>query len=135
MRSGDKITAITAEASCGDRRRRVTRPTSAAHLNRPGTWIDFGPVATDGAVKINREKGRLVLFPYPRGKRFRVAIDLKALAPYFDPSRVKVRALAAGDARDLGPAEFRWENGRLIITMGRPGVGRYVVGEDINLPP
>ena len=42
----------------------------AAHLNRPGTWIDFGPVATDGAVKINRAKDRLVLFPYPATSRF-----------------------------------------------------------------
>jgi hypothetical protein len=98
-----------------------------AHLNRPGTWIKFGSVATDGAVKIDRSKDRLVLFPYPRGKQFRVSLELKTLAPTADRSQVQVRALAEGDGRDLGPAEFRWEQGRLVIPMGRSGAGRYVV--------
>ena len=34
-----------------------------------------------------------------------MSLDLKALAPAADPRKVKVRALAAGDARDLGPAD------------------------------
>jgi hypothetical protein len=97
------------------------------HLNRPGTWIDFGPLATDGAVKINRAKDRLVLFPYPRDKAFRVSLDLKTLAPTADPSQVKVRAIVAGDGRDLGPAIFRWDNGRLVITMGLSNADRYAV--------
>ncbi|MGO9114687.1 MAG: DUF5696 domain-containing protein [Thermoguttaceae bacterium] len=105
----------------------LDEPDFSAHLNRPGTWIDFGPVATDGAVKINRQKDSLVLFPYPRGKQFRVSLDLKALAPAADPSRVKVRAVAAGDGRDLGPAEFRCEKERLIISTGPASAGRYVV--------
>jgi hypothetical protein len=98
-----------------------------AHMNRPGTWIDFGPVATDGAVKINRANDRLMLFPYPRNRPFRVSLDLKTLAPAADPARVAVRALAAGDSRGLGPAEFRWEKGRLVISVGMAGAGRYVV--------
>jgi hypothetical protein len=96
-------------------------------MNRPGTWIDFGPVATDGAVKINRANDRLMLFPYPRNRPFRVSPDLKTLAPAADPARVAVRALAAGDSRGLGPAEFRWEKGRLVISVGMAGAGRYVV--------
>ncbi len=99
----------------------------SAHLNPPGTSIDFGPVTTDGAVKINREKRRLVLFPYPRDKKFRASLDLKTLAPAADPKRVKVRALAAGDARDLGPVSFAWEAGRLVITLGQAGAGRFTV--------
>jgi hypothetical protein len=128
QRTGGKITAIAAEQPA-----RQAKPKSddqadfSAHLNRPGTWIDFGPVATDGSVKINRANGRLILFPYPRNKQFRVSLDLKTLAPSADPSQVKVRALAAGDGRDLGRAEFHWEQSRLVIPMGRAGAGRYAV--------
>ena len=102
----------------------------AAHATRAGArpdTIDFGPVATDGAVKINREPGQLVLFPYPRDKRFRVSLEMKTLAPAADPAKVKVRMLAAGDCHDLGPAEFHAENGRLAISLGQPGAGRFVV--------
>jgi hypothetical protein len=128
VRSGDKIASITAEpVEPSEPKRPEGEADFAAHMNRPGTWIDFGPLATDGAVKINREPRRLVLFPYPREKRFRASLDLKTLAPAADPARVKVRALAAGDSRDLGPAEFRWESGRLIITFGHAGAGRFVV--------
>ena len=68
-----------------------------------------------------------MLFPYPRDKPFRVSLDLKTLAPRADLSWVKVRVLAAGDGRDIGPAAFRWEQGRLVITTGLAGAGRYVV--------
>jgi hypothetical protein len=98
-----------------------------AHLNPSGTWIDFGSVATDGAVKINRQEDRLVLFPYPRDKNFRVSLDLKTLAPSADPARVQVRALAAGTCEDLGPADFQCENGRLTLSLGAPGAGRYLI--------
>ena len=98
-----------------------------AHTNPAGTWIDFGAIATDGAVKINRETDRLVLFPYPREKAFRVSLDLKALAPTANLSRVQIRALAAGDQRDLGPVDFKTENGRLALTLGTPQAGRYVL--------
>ena len=91
------------------------------------TWIDFGPVATDGSVKINRGPNQLVLFPYPRDKAFRVELDLKALAPAANLSTVKVRALSAGTRQDLGPAEFRIKAGRLVLTVGKPGAGRYVI--------
>ena len=55
QRTGGQITAITAEQPAGKRKPKSDDQADfAAHLNRPGTWIDFGPVATDGAVKINR---------------------------------------------------------------------------------
>ena len=98
-----------------------------AHTNPSGTWIDFGALATDGAVKINREADRLVLFPYPREKSFRVSFDLKALAPQAEPARVQVHALAAGTQEDLGPVEARLEGTRVMLNLGRPGVGRYAV--------
>ena len=98
-----------------------------AHLNPPGTWIDFGKVATDGSAKIQREPERLIVFPYPRDKRFRVSLDLQALAPAADPQHVQVLALAAGTQQPLGTAEFTWENDRLVLTAGTPHVGRYLV--------
>jgi hypothetical protein len=89
--------------------------------------MDFGKVATDGSVKIVREKDRLTIFPYPREKRFRASLDLKALAPGAEPDRVQVRALAALTQADLGPAEFKVQDGRLVLTFGSAGAGRYVV--------
>jgi hypothetical protein len=125
QRTGVKITAIAAHQPL--KRKSDDHADFTAHVNRPGTWIDFGPVATDGAVKINREKDRLVLFPYPRNRPFRVSLDLKTLAPAADPAHIAVRALAASESRDLAPAEFRWEKGRLVISAGMAGAGRYVV--------
>jgi hypothetical protein len=98
-----------------------------AHTNPPGTWLDFGKVATDGSLKINRETDRLVIFPYPRDKSFRASLDLKALAPAAKRTKIQVRALAAETRRDLGPVDFKLEGGRLLLTFPTPGAGRYVV--------
>jgi hypothetical protein len=99
----------------------------AAHTNPTGTMIDFGLVTTDGALKINRERERLVIFPYPRGKSFRASLDLKGLTPAADPATARVRALAAGTLRDLGPVAAAVENSRLVLTLGTPDAGRYEV--------
>lgn len=97
-----------------------------AHTNPVGTWIDFGKVATDGAVKINRLPDRLVVFPYPRERGFRVELNLAALLPGVR-SRCEVRALAAGTQRDLGLVTSAFEDGRLRFSVGMRGAGRYVV--------
>ena len=97
------------------------------HTNPAGTWIDFGAVATDGAVKVNVETNRLVAFPYPRNKDFRASLDLKALAAAADPARIRVRALAAGTQADLGPVNAQVENGRLMLRLNTAGAGRYVI--------
>ena len=99
-----------------------------ARLNPPGTWIDFGKVATDGSVMIRREADRLVLYPYPAGRPFRVSLDVKSLAPAVDLAHLQVRALAAGTGRDLGPVAAEQQNGRLLLTVGMPGAGRYAIG-------
>ena len=99
----------------------------SVRLNPAGTWIDFGPLATDGSVKVHREADRLVVFPYPREKEFRVSLDLKALAPSSDPARVQVHALAAGTQEDLGPAPFQRDGVRLTLPVGARGVGRYAI--------
>jgi len=127
-REGEKAVAVTlgdisAAVAAGEKR----QVDFSAHLNPAGTWVDFGKAATDGSVKINREKGRLVLFPYPRNKAFRVSLDLKALAPGAAPARVQVHALAALTGFDQGTVESRVEGTRLTFTAGKPGAGRYVV--------
>jgi hypothetical protein len=98
-----------------------------AHTNPPGTWIDFGKVATDGSLKINRESDRLVIFPYPRDITFRASLELQALAPAAKRTKIQVRALAAETQRDLGSVDFRLEGGRLQLLFAKLGAGRYVV--------
>ncbi len=105
----------------------------SAHRNPPGTWIDFGVLATDGSVKINRHSDRLELFPYPRDHRFTVELDLKRIVPVltYDQLQVRqlqVRQLAVGDQRDLGAARYTIQADRLRLECGQPGVGRYVIG-------
>jgi hypothetical protein len=127
-RENGRITGITAAKP--DVRQLAATPAEAdftAHLNPPGTWVDFGKVATDGAVKINRDADRLVIFPYPRDCQFKLSLDVKALAPKADGRRIKLTALAAGDQRNLGEVPFQMEKGRLVFQAGMAGAGRYAV--------
>jgi hypothetical protein len=119
--SAEKITAATQPPA--DPR----QADFAAHTNPAGTWIDFGSVATDGALKINREPNRLVIFPYPRDHGFKASLDLKALVSGSEPARARVRALAAGTQADLGLVEAALQQGRLVFNLATPGAGRYVV--------
>jgi hypothetical protein len=98
-------------------------------LNPPGTWVDFGSIATDGAVKVNRGADRLTLFPYPRNRAFAVALDLRRLLPgvTIDPAKIRVEAGAAGSAAPMGAAPFEMVDGRVKLAVGRPGAGRYVL--------
>ncbi len=105
----------------------VKKADFTAHTNPLGTWMDFGKLATDGAVKINREKDRLVIFPYPREQKFRLQLNIPELAPGADPSRIKVRALAAETQQDLGPVKVKLTGLRLILNLATPEAGRYVV--------
>lgn len=98
-----------------------------AHLNPAGTWIDFGPLATDGALKIERAPDGLTILPYPRDRAFRAVLDLGQLAPAARADRIAVRILSAGDQRDLGAADFQLDGGRLELRFGQPGAGRYRV--------
>jgi hypothetical protein len=123
-----KITNITADKITTDNQPKADAQIDlTAHLNPPGTWIDFGKVATDGSAKIQRKPGRLIIFPYPRDKRFRVNLDLQTLASSADPKHLQVLTLMAGTQQPLGAADFVCENGHLMLTVGTPGAGRYVV--------
>jgi hypothetical protein len=130
-KNGAEITGVTAEPATAGllAHSPVAEADFAARHNPPGTWIDFGPVATDGSVKISRQKDSLVLFPYPRENRFRLSLNLAALAagPTTDLSRLQVRAQAAATQEDLGPEPFQVQAGKLILEVGRPKAGRFLV--------
>ena len=81
--TAEKVTADSVPAVTADRKG-VKKADFAAHTNPRGTLVDFGKVTTDGSVKINREKDSLVIFPYPREKKFRVSLDLKSLRIFFN---------------------------------------------------
>ncbi len=127
-REAGKIVGVTATKPTAALLPRVASDADfSAHLNAAGTWVDFGLVATDGSVKINRQTDRLVVFPYPRDRVFRAVLDLRQLAPGVQADRIHVRMLALGDQRDLGAANFSLDGGRLQLDFGQPNVGRYLV--------
>ncbi len=127
-RDSSKIVKITAEKPAPDDPSATGAQIDfAARLNAPGTWIDFGKLATDGSAKIQREPDRLVVLPYPRDRPVRVSLDLRALAPAADRQRIRVTALSAGAQESLGAAEFAWQDGRLVLRTATPGAGRYAI--------
>ena len=117
------MTDCTAEA----KRSTVTQANFKSHLNPVGTWVDFGKVATDGSVKIQKGKDTLTVFPYPRDVPFHLRLNIKALAPNATADRIEVRALAAGTQKDMGKINHELKEGYLTLTLGLKGAGRYVI--------
>ncbi|MFO7976709.1 MAG: hypothetical protein R6V12_19005, partial [Candidatus Hydrogenedentota bacterium] len=99
----------------------------AAHMNPKDTWLDFGPVATDGSVKINLQPKRLAVFPYPREKEFRVEINLAAFAAKSGARNVRVEAIAAGSRENMGPVPHERDGDTLKFKVRIPDAGRYIV--------
>lgn len=97
-----------------------------ARLNPPGTMIEFGKLATDGSVKVNRGTA-LDLYPYPPARPVRVSLDLKQIGLNAEATSARVRALEARTGRDLGPVSVQIQEGRLVLTMDKAGAGRYRV--------
>jgi hypothetical protein len=98
-----------------------------AHMNPEGTWVDFGPIATERSVKVNKGDRELILFPYPREKAFTVALDLARMMPGAPDTAegVRVTALANQTQDEMGSVPYDVRNGRIVFTVGRRGVGRY----------
>jgi hypothetical protein len=129
-RDGGKVTGVRLGAlEEVAQRLNAGRADFSVRLNPPGTWVDFGLVATDGSVKINRGPDRLTLFPYPRERQFAVALDLGRLLPgtAIEAGRTRVEACAAGTGAPLGAVPAEFAEGRLRIALGKAGAGRYVV--------
>lgn len=129
-REGGKVTKVAlADYQEAAKTYRQPRADFTAHMNPAGTTVDWGKIATDGSVKVNRGDRSLVVFPYPREREFSVALDVKAIAPESgaNGAKLKVRALAAGTGAELGPVDCRTEAGRLAFKVGMKGAGRYEV--------
>jgi hypothetical protein len=129
-REGNRITDITlGDAAEVAKKLTAKRADFTVNLNPPGTMVDFGKLATDGSVKVNKGKNSLTVFPYPREKAFKVALDVKAISgdQRVDPKKVRVVALAAGTQADLGAVACSADKGRVVFEVGAKGAGRYVV--------
>ncbi len=99
-----------------------------AHLNPPGTWIDFGKLATNGCIKVQRGPQRLTVYPYPDGRKISVALDLRALAPRANPATVQVHAVEKRSGRNLGSVPIRKDGrGRILFEMSVPNAVPYQV--------
>lgn len=127
QREGSSIKNISLAESVTEPQPAVTRADFTSHLNPPGTWVDFGSVATDGSVKIQKDKNVLTIFPYPRDVTFGLRLDLNKLAPNASPDRLAVKALAAGTQKEMGPVDYELNKGILTLTLGLKGAGRYVI--------
>jgi len=107
----------------------VQRADFTAHLNPEGTMVDFGKLATDGSVKVEKGEQKLTVLPYPREMEFGVQLRIAQIVPGADvrEDNVKVRALAAGTQADLGAVEAGVHEGSVTFRTGVKGAGRYVV--------
>ncbi len=127
-RDGDRITNVRlGDISEETEDPAVKKADFDAHMNAEGTWIDFGPIATEGSVKVNKGNRELVVFPYPREKAFAVAIDLAGLSADAPEALkgVRVTALAARTQEELGSIPYDVRDGRIVFTVGMRGAGRY----------
>ena len=114
QRDNGAISGVT----LGDLEQERTRYTAGradfeAHMNPAGTWIDFGKLATDGSVKINKEMNRLTVFPYPRDREFGIELNLAALGSGTAVENVRVTALKAGSQEAMGPVGFEQKGNRV----------------------
>ena len=90
-----------------------------------GVLAYLGAIATDGSVKVNRGADRLVVFPYPRNRRFTVELDAKALGLTQAPTKVQALQALSDEVLADVPCELR--NGRIRFAVGAEGAGRYLV--------
>ncbi len=90
-----------------------------------GTMVDFGKVATNGAVKIQKSNdGQLVIFTYPRKADITVKLNLKAWK--LDGSQTLV-AKAPVTQNDLGAVNFTIKGGWLTFSTGSLNSGRFIL--------
>jgi len=126
-REGDKVIAVKFTPVADLPPEGPPKADFTAHLNALGTLIDFGALATDGSVKVERGNHALTVLPYPRDKAFTVSLDVARLSGAAVTGAVTVHAQAALTKADMG-AVATWTAGkRVAFKVGLPGAGRFVV--------
>jgi hypothetical protein len=91
----------------------VSKESLEANLNPPGTIVDFGPVVTDAAMRINKEKTALTVLPIPHGQRFNITLRLNKIQG--GPTKVtKVTALDR-NKKELGRVDFKDDAGEVTF--------------------
>lgn len=125
-RKDGRITRITAERPA-EVTKAPERIDFGARTNPAGTWTSFGPLATDGAVKVQREANRLTLIPYPRESAVKVRLDLAAMAGAAQDTAVEVRAVLLPAKGDPVAIPFSYARGQLSLELNRPGASRYII--------
>ena len=90
-----------------------------------GHVIDFGPVATDGSVKINRSAESLTIFPYPREKEMTVKINLKRFPLPQRPRKLVAKAPLTQEI--IGDVSFTIDGDWLVFKTTVRNAGRYVL--------
>jgi hypothetical protein len=100
-------------------------------MNPARKMVDFGRVATDGAVLIRRERDILRILPVPWGRA--VNVDLRLGADdrgAFGLSWGRVEIIAQGaEGKELKRWEAQAENGVLKLRLDVPAARRYTVRE------
>ncbi|CEK15878.1 DUF5696 domain-containing protein [Chthonomonas calidirosea] len=89
-----------------------------AHQNVKAVAISFGPVRTNGSLRLKRQKaGQWVLIPFPRDKAFDVTLVLSDIDPLWRQG-VRITALnTAGAPIGRIPVQLRAHNGALQATF------------------
>ncbi|MBX7256435.1 MAG: hypothetical protein K1Y02_08740 [Candidatus Hydrogenedentes bacterium] len=130
QRDGNTVTGVrlgdtTADTAAANKE----KADFTAHLNPEGTWVDFGNVATDGSVKVEKRANELMVLPYPRDKSFTVELDVASLLgeKSLSPSVLRVTALARGSQEVIGDVPFDVRDSRIVFTVGLRNAGRYRV--------
>jgi len=86
--------------------------------------IDFGPILTNGAVRIVREEGAVRVYPLPQGKEFTIALRPERLSLKGDS--FQVTGLDA-EGKEVSSVRAEVADGRLALTIGAEGVCSYKV--------
>jgi hypothetical protein len=98
------------------------RSASTIYANGRGKMAAFGPVATDGAVRLTREGDALMVTPLPKSPRFTVRLTAASL-PF------GMKEPRGGEALDengaaLGKVALTREGSELVLAC-EPGVFAY----------
>ncbi len=82
------------------------------HTNPAGAVVDFGKLATNGCVIVQRKDAAWWITVFPRGKVFRVLLRMDRLEPKATPGPWRVVALDAKQ-HELGPVDAKVDGHRV----------------------